>query len=228
RPDTAQLRVVSYNILGSNKHFDEVVNFIRASGADVVVLHEVTRRWEGVIEEASLTDGDWPYEVTRSRAAGDLFGTLVLAPTGSRVTSFGFGVTDPRAIEISLPEGIKMLAIHPLSPYTRFRASQNDQQLQFAANWARRQHGPTVVFGDFNSTPWSYPFRRLVAETGLRNSEHGFGLDLSYPADRNPFLRIPIDHLLHSADLATVDRHLGPALGSDHFPLTVDLAMVAQ
>jgi len=228
RPGFGELRVVSYNILASNRRFDDVIDFIRASDADVVILHEVTRRWEGVIEEASETFDDWGYEVTEARAPGDLFGSLVLAPTGTRVESFGFGLTDPRAIEILLPDGVAMLAIHPLSPYNEFRAEQNNRQLQFAADWAADQDGPTIVVGDFNATPWSYPFRHLMSSANLLNSERGFGLELSYPANGNPLLRIPIDHLLHSDELAVVNRQLGPAMGSDHFPLTVDLALSAK
>ena len=102
--------------------------------------------------------------------------------------SFGFGLTDPRAIEILLPDGVAMLAVHPLSPSSEFRAEQNDRQLQFAADWAADQDGPTIVVGDFNATPWSYPFRRLMSSTDLSNSARGFGLDLSYPADGNPLL----------------------------------------
>ena len=225
RPESRDVRVLSFNVLGSNRQFEEVVDFIRESGADVVVLHEVTGRWEEAIADASDAAVEWGYDVTGTRAGGDLFGSLVLTRPGARVESFGFGLTDPRAVEIHLPDGITMLAIHPLSPSNRFRAEQNDRQLQFASDWAVGQSGPAIVVGDFNSTPWSYPFRRLMASTDLLDSESGFGLDLSYPADANPLLRIPIDHLLHSLDLAVVDRQLGPAMGSDHFPLTVDLAL---
>jgi endonuclease/exonuclease/phosphatase (EEP) superfamily protein YafD len=38
-------------------------------------------------------------------------------------------------------------------------------------------------------------------------------------------MRVPIDHLLHSDTLSVVDRRLGPAMGSDHFPLIVDLQL---
>jgi endonuclease/exonuclease/phosphatase (EEP) superfamily protein YafD len=165
---------------------------------------------------------DWSYEISKAGGHG---GTLVLAPTGSVVRSFGFGLTDPRAVEIILPAGIAILAVHPLSPYTEFRALQNDRQLGFAADWAAIQDGPAIVVGDFNATPWSYPFRRLMASTDLIDSARGFGLELSYPADSNLLLRISIDHLLHSPDFVVVDRQLGPAMGSDHFPLIVDLAV---
>jgi endonuclease/exonuclease/phosphatase (EEP) superfamily protein YafD len=227
RPDSGELRILSFNVLASNRRFEEVIDFIRETDADVVVLHEVTSRWEDAIEEASLTLEDWPYEVTETRAPGDLFGSIVLVVTGADVESFGFGLRDPRAIEILLPDGVAVLAVHPLSPSSEFRAEQNDRQFQFAADWVAGQEGPAIIVGDFNATPWSYPFRRLVSSTDLSNSARGFGLDLSYPADGNPLLRIPIDHLLFSDGLAVVDRRLGPAMGSDHFPLTVDLALIA-
>ena len=225
RPESGDLRVLSFNILASNRRFEDVIAFIRATDADVVVLHEVTRRWEEAIEEASLALDDWNYQITETRARGDLFGSLVLADPDAAVTSFGFALTDPRSIEIILPDGVAMLAIHPLSPSSEFRAEQNDHQLQFATDWAAGRDGPTIVVGDFNATPWSFPFRRLAASANLANSARGFGLELSYPADSNPLVRISIDHLLFSSDLAVVDRQLGPALGSDHFPLIVDLAL---
>jgi endonuclease/exonuclease/phosphatase (EEP) superfamily protein YafD len=227
RPEIGELRIVSFNVLASNRRFAEVVDFIRGSEADVVVLHEVTSRWEQAIEEAAATFDDWPYEITEARARGDLFGSMVLVESGAAVESFGFALTDPRAIEILLPDGVALLAIHPLSPSSEFRALQNDRQLLFATDWAAGQDGPTIVVGDFNATPWSYPFRRLISTADLSNSARGFGLDLSYPADGNLLIRVPIDHLLFSDGLAVVDRRLGPAMGSDHFPLTVDMALVA-
>ena len=227
RPESGELRVLSFNILASNRRFDDVIDFIRDTDADVVVLHEVTRRWEEAMVEASLEFDDWNYEATATRARGDLFGSLVLAAPDATVESFGFGLTEFRAVEILLPGDVSVLAIHPLSPYTEFRAEQNARQLHFAAEWAGDHPGPAVIVGDFNATPWSYSFRRLMSSTDLLNSARGFGLELSYPADGNPLVRVSIDHLLHSRHLAVVDRRLGPSLGSDHFPLTVDLALIA-
>ncbi len=79
--------------------------------------------------------------------------------------------------------------------------------------------------GDFNSTPWSWPVRRLLSSTDLLNSQVGFGLQPSFSAETNLLLRVPIDHLFHSPALEVTDRQLGPPLGSDHFPLIVDLQL---
>ena len=37
-----------------------------------------------------------------------------------------------------------------------------------------------------------------------------------------------IDHLLESEALVGADRQLGPAMGSDHFPLVVDLQLASE
>ena len=212
------LRVMSFNLYDSNLQFGEVVALIEEVGADVVFLHEVSRPWELALDAAGLS-----YQITRSRSEELIFGTLVLSRPGDRVTSYGFTIGGPRAVEV-IWEGVAILGIHPLSPTTAQRAALRNAQLGFAAEWARRQDGPHIVTGDFNATPWSYPFRRLLADTDLRNSQLGFGIQATFPADGFFAWRVPIDHLLHSPDLVVVARRLGRPAGSDHFPLIVDLA----
>ena len=198
RPESSDLRILSFNVLGSNRRFDEVIDFIRDTDADVVVLHEVTGRWEEAIADASQTFDDWNYEVTETRAGGNLFGSLVL--TRARCTGGVLRVRgdrspsgrDPPARRGGGARGSPAVSFQPLPG----RAERPPASI--CHRLGLEQAGPAIVVGDFNATPWSYPFRRLMASTDLSNSESGFGLDLSYPADRNPLFRIPIDHLLHS------------------------------
>jgi endonuclease/exonuclease/phosphatase (EEP) superfamily protein YafD len=110
-----------------------------------------------------------------------------------------------------------------MAPTTGERAALRDAQLGFATDWAAEQEGAYMVVGDLNASPWSSPFRGLVSDGGLRNSQLGFGLQPSFSAKTIFPLRVPIDHLLHSQDLRVTDRRLGPPMGSDHFPLVVDL-----
>src|SRR5690606_7139996 len=154
------------------------------------------------------------------RSSELLFGTLVLSRPGDAVTSYGFTLQGARAVEV-IHDGIAVLGTHPLAPTTSERSALRNAQLEFAADWSNEQNGPHVVTGDFNATPWSHPFRRLLADTGLVNSQKGFGVQASFPADRLWLVRVPIDHLVHSPEFEVVDRRLGPLLGSDHMPLVV-------
>ena len=167
---------------------------------------------------------DLDYHIYNNREGNLIFATLAMTKDEAEVHSFGFELRGPRAVQVEV-DGLTLLGIHPLSPTDEQRAHERNQQLGFVREWFKSTTGPRVIAGDFNSTPWSYPFRRLVNETGAMNSQRGFGLQASYPVRASALLRIPIDHLLHSDDLAVVDRRLGPALGSDHFPLVVDLAL---
>jgi endonuclease/exonuclease/phosphatase (EEP) superfamily protein YafD len=81
------------------------------------------------------------------------------------------------------------------------------------------------VIGDFNVTAWSTYFRELVDQGDFANSQHGFALWPTWHAGLPLVMRIPIDQCLHSRDLATVARQVGPDVGSDHLPLLVNLRL---
>ena len=193
RAGTSQLRILSFNVLASNENYEQVVEFIRQNEADLVVLHEASLPWEEALAAADLG-----YVISVNRHPDDIFSSIVLAPEGAMVESYGFRLADPRAVSIEMSSGVSVLAIHPLSPYNEERADLRDRQLEWAGEWVRRQDGPVIVAGDFNASPFSYSYRRLRATTGLRDSARGYGLELSYPAEESPFSQVSIDHLLYS------------------------------
>jgi endonuclease/exonuclease/phosphatase (EEP) superfamily protein YafD len=226
-PGVPTIRVMTFNLLSTNESYAEVVDYLGRLNPDLVFLHEVSRPWEVAIESADLG-----YELIRARSDDLIFGSFVLV-RGESLTaiSHGFGTSSRRAVELHYvppgwPEPISVLGIHPLAPTDEERAALRDAQLGFATEWAGDRTGAFLVAGDFNATPWSWPFRRLIGETDLRNSQIGFGLQPSFSAETNLLLRVPIDHLLHSPALEVINRSLGPFLGSDHFPLVVDLQLV--
>lgn len=228
--DSPTMRVVSFNVQGQNARYGQVIEFLAEVNADVVFLHEANRLWERAFSEA-LASGFLSYTQHRSRPDHLIFSTLTLTrDPPSEVISHGWAEREARAMEVVISLGeteITLLGIHPLAPTTSRRAALRDAQFEFVAGWVGKARGPTVVTGDFNATPWSHVFGPLTAG-GLRNSQRGFGLAPSFPVDGSLLTRVPIDHLLHSSHLAVSDRWLGPDLGSDHYPLVVDLALVSQ
>ncbi len=224
------LRVMSFNLLSTNESYSDVIEYIDTIDPDLVFLHEASRPWEIAVESA-VDASDLEFEVVKARSDDLIFGTLVLVRTEDvTAISYGFAYTAPRAVELSYtPEGwsapVAVLGTHPLAPTDQERADLRDAQLGFAGDWAANQSGAFMVVGDFNSTPWSSPFRTLMGAADLENSQTGFGLQPSFPSTSNLLLRVPIDHLVHSPALEVTERQLGPPLGSDHFPLVVDLQL---
>lgn len=226
-PAAPSIRVMSYNLLSTNESYSEVIEYIETIDPDLVLLHEASRPWEVAIDSAELD-----YVVRRPRADNLIFGTLVMVRGEEIETlSYGFAEAQPRAVEINYrptgwPQGISVLSTHPLAPTDQERAHLRDAQIGFAAEWSSDRSRPFLVVGDFNATPWSWPFRNLIAIADVENSQIGFGLQPSFPATSAFLFRVPIDHLVHSASFRVSDRRLGPALGSDHFPLVVDLELL--
>jgi endonuclease/exonuclease/phosphatase (EEP) superfamily protein YafD len=229
RVDADGIRVMSFNLLSTNESYSEVIEYIQTVDPDLVLLHEASRPWEVAIESADLD-----YQIIRPRSDDLIFGTLVLI-RGEDITavSHGYAESAPRAVDLDFtPQGwstpVAALGIHPLAPTDQERADLRDAQLGFAGEWASGRAGAFMVVGDFNSTPWSWPFRRLMGSAELTSSQIGFGLQPSFPTTSNLLLRVPIDHLVHSESLEVTGRQLGPALGSDHFPLVVYLQLVTS
>jgi endonuclease/exonuclease/phosphatase (EEP) superfamily protein YafD len=121
------------------------------------------------------------------------------------------------AVELTTtgPAATSVVVFGTDSPTTPARAQQRDRVLDAAARWSNTHSGRRIVMGDFNATPWSPTFQRLLHRGHLFNSLDGFGLQVSWP-ESNVLLRIPIDHALLGPALAATDRGTGPAFGSQH------------
>ena len=122
---------------------------------------------------------------------------------------------------------ISILGVHPTSSPTTARDHLHQQHVvESIIQWTREARGAVIVVGDLNMTHRSRGFRRLVDGTGLTSSQLGYGQQASWPTALPRWAGIAIDHCLHSPELITVDRRVGPYLGSDHRPLHVALQKV--
>ena len=130
---------------------------------------------------------------------------------------FGASAVD---IEVDRAPSLSIVVFGTDSPTTSRRAEKRDQALHAAAKWSRARSGRRVVMGDFNTTPWSSSFRRLLQDGRLFDSLSGFGLQVSWP-ESNVLLRIPIDHAVLGPALAATARGTGPSFGSQHRSLHV-------
>ena len=129
----------------------------------------------------------------------------------------------PSAVEMTIPSSdgpVAAVFFGTDSPTSPSRAHRRDRALNAAARWSRQHGARRIVEGDFNATPWSPSFHRLVHDGRLSSSLDGYGVQVSWP-ESNVVLRIPIDHALLGPGLATTDRGTGPSFGSQHRSLHV-------
>jgi endonuclease/exonuclease/phosphatase (EEP) superfamily protein YafD len=225
-PGGVPLRVVSANVLATNPTPQKVLEFVRATDADLVVLVDANRRhWREALSELAAL---YPYQSPRGwreHAPLILFsrhpiveGEVVRPPGGRRPYLLA---------EVAVgSERLLVAGVHPSSPSptgprdTRRR----NRELDHIADIARDVDRPMIVAGDFNASPWSPYFEDLVAAAGLRDAAEGQGYIGTWPAWFWPAL-IPIDHVLLKGPLAVTTVRRGPAVGSDHFPIIADLRL---
>ena len=86
-----------------------------------------------------------------------------------------------------------------------------------------------ILVGDFNLTPWSFTLGQLDHRFGLERRDRFLP---TWPAKVSVDGRVyatpafmPIDHVYAGAAWRTISVRQGPSMGSDHYPLVVDLAL---
>jgi endonuclease/exonuclease/phosphatase (EEP) superfamily protein YafD len=84
-----------------------------------------------------------------------------------------------------------------------------------------------IVCGDFNTVPWAAQFRDFSRSARLTDVFRGAWHGYSWPSWSRLF-GVPLDHCLISSGLAVRGLHFGPSIGSDHFPLVVDVAILGK
>ncbi len=214
------LTVATFNVQVGNPDRQAVIEWVRTLDADVVFLWETSAPWRDDFAGAGL-----PLRLFEPLQDGTTIGGLVLTRGMAEVELLETG--DRSSIEVTVPHSggeVVVIGAHPFPPTSRRLAAERNRHLEAVADRAVAVDGPVVVAGDFNATPWSSALRPLLA--ALENSMDGYGWTASYPSGLG-LLMLPIDHVLHSDDLVTVDRTVGPDLGSDHLPVVVTVGLRA-
>jgi len=225
RAGAPTFRAMFLNLNTSNDQYGKVLDFIRLTGPDFIVLAEASDRWM-----KELDDGLGGYPSSRVKSQEDNFGIAILSDLpildGGIISIGQAGVP---SVMVRLHTGhqpFTVIGTHPPPPTSRLWAWHRDKQLQELAEVVLQQQGPLIVMSDLNATSWSPCFADLLAETGLKDSRQGFGLQPTWPCSM-PLLRIPIDHCFVSSEIVVHGRWVGPDVGSDHYPIVVEFSLPA-
>ncbi|MFT5127248.1 MAG: endonuclease/exonuclease/phosphatase (EEP) superfamily protein YafD [Rhodothermales bacterium] len=221
-----QIRLLSANVYSANTDHASLLSLIEIEDPDLILLMEVNQRWIQALEPLRQK---YPHHIERPRA--DNFGIAFYARVPlEQLDIVRLGDADVPTVQARLThEGgaWNLIATHPVPPTGKQYWDWRNQQLAEIATLSQSLQAAgeqVVVLGDLNAPPWSYYFRRLLSDAELRDASNGYGVGITWPANSWLF-GIPIDHCLVSSDTRVCDRRNGPAIGSDHYPIVVDLAL---
>jgi endonuclease/exonuclease/phosphatase (EEP) superfamily protein YafD len=216
-------RLALVNLYQPNRQHHQVAEFLRDTQPDILLLVEINQRWYNALQPVLV---DFPYREVHLRQDNyglALFSKLLLEE--ARKMNWGeMGIPTLAASLVLDGSRLNLLGAHPPPPKSaRMAAGRNHIFAEMAA-YASLQPDPVILVGDLNTTGWSPHFKDLLRESGLNNSQVGFGLQPSWPVDK-PWLSVPIDHALVSSEVIVHQRRLGPQVGSDHYPLIIDFSI---
>jgi endonuclease/exonuclease/phosphatase (EEP) superfamily protein YafD len=227
-PPKNRLTLLQFNALRKTEPLTQWLAS-HAKEIDAVLLLEADAPFENVIKTFSA---EFPYHI--ERFSPDSFGIALISRypfAEARFLDDVDSITPAIDAVLSTPSGpLRLVGIHPMSPTGKLGAEMRDEFLESLAKYLK-PGPPTVVFGDFNVTPWSPKLRAFLAQTGLEDAQRGHGTLSTWPAPfagYADFLGVPIDLTLVSPSLTVENRAAGPNLQSDHLPVMTRIVLPLQ
>lgn len=222
------MRLLQINLNVKNRRYEEVTKYIRDINADAVLIAELTPEWNQYFS-SHLTNYSHTIAVPRIDTYG--IGVYSKAPlTNGQVEYFGDSGHPSVTTQLSgLEKTVSILHTHVQGPVKKPFFKWHKQQFELMRAKVNALPKPLVMSGDMNSNAWTYLITDFLSATNLDDTQWGNGISLSWPT---PFyLRygicplLSIDHFFVSKDVIVLQRKLGKPIGSDHYPVILELSL---
>ncbi len=212
-----QLSVMQANVFKFNSDHKAFLTQIQQHDPDIIAVAEATPKWRDALHELKK---NWPHQIDKAKLGSHgmmIFSKLPL----SQIDTKYLGRDDIPTIFFRITwkdQQIHFISLHPLPPVCWKCFSIRDNNFFDIADIAQTMPAdtPTIVLGDMNTTMFSPSYKTFMHRTNLENARLGQGLYPTWPAALPFFLRIPIDHILHSKNLDLLHFSALPTNNSDH------------
>lgn len=222
--DPGTVKALAMNVEMTNRDYGPSLDVIRDEDPDILFVMETDRKWLDAL--APVLDG---YECVLQEPRDNYYG-LVFATRLEVIRAEIVYLTadkDTPAVFAHLRDkegrAFRFIGLHPQPPVPGVDTEERDAETCYAARFARRSDLPIVIMGDFNDAAWSDTSRSFKLIGEYIDPRVGRGMIASFDA-RSRFLRVPIDQMFLSRDIALTTFDRGPFTGSDHFPMIAEFS----
>lgn len=220
----AHIRIMASNVLGSNRNSERLLALVSEYRPDVLVTLETDDWWETQLEQLCE---DYPHSIRCPQ--DNLYGMHVYSRLPLEEPELCFLVEDDvpsmhARVRVSENLSVRMHFLHPAppSPTENEESTERDVELLIVARSVQHSDDPIIVTGDLNDVAWAPTTRLFRKISGLLDPRVGRGMYNTFHA-HHWFLRWPLDHIFHSAHFRFIRLLRLPDIGSDHFPVFIEL-----
>src|SRR5690554_1365897 len=222
--DERSISILISNILTTNKKFSKLIELVKENKPDILLVLESDHIWE---KELEVLEKDYPFTV--KVPLDNFYGMHLYSQLELQDMEVKY-LVDPEIPSIHgdvlLKSGdkVKIHCLHPMppSPTENDTSTDRDAELLMVGKCVDPDKGPELVFGDLNDVAWSRTTRLFQELSGLLDPRIGRGFYNTFHADYF-LLRWPLDHVFHSNDFTVKKIKRLKHIGSDHFPMFIQL-----
>lgn len=219
-------RLMVCNVCQDNRQARLCLASIEENNPDIVILIETDAWWQS---QLSPLEESYPHRVLKP--LDNTYGMLLYSRLELVDPVVKYLVEDdiPSVhTKVKMPSGdvFFLYCLHPQPPVPNEnpRSTERDAELLTIAREAKACTFPVVVAGDLNDVAWSYTTELFMKVSGLLDPRRGRGFFNTFHA-RYWYLRWPLDHIFCSDHFQLYHLRRLPAMGSDHFPILVELCL---
>lgn len=245
-PTAPQISVLTFNLHAERVALAPMVDVIRAAGADIVALQELSPEAARVFS-AELGDV-YPYRALHLHPNNPVMGQGVLSRYPLRDSVYWQVEMWHQRVTVTTRErDIALYNVHPHIPFVRaagglaFDAGKRGRDIADILERAGREPMPVIMAGDFNTTDRCAHYRWVTENYRDAFREAGWGFGFTFPDFSSPnalprglprvALPVPlltrIDYVFYSEHFQAAEALVWPSAGgSDHRPVLARLAIV--
>ncbi len=224
REDPSTIRVVISNVEMENDQYEVWMTTMRDADPDVLVVLEPNQAWVDAI--ASLIES-FPERIIVPQ--DNWYGMIMLSKLPIVTHQVRYLVQeDIPSIDAELrlddDRVVRFVAVHPRppEPIRGNDATARDAELTLWGTELADETKPSIIGGDLNDVAWSSTTRLFLRTSGMLDPRRGRGMFNTFHAD-HIWMRFPLDHVFVSPHFTISNVRLLPFIGSDHFPIQIDL-----